>query len=408
MNLFKKQPKTQYIALDIGTGKAKALQYDFESSTGNLYVKGIGLNQHREGNIHYGNITNTQEVAQTIYHTIVESNHLESLADQALVIGTSGIYTEDRTYHMSHIRTKVNRKISRKEFQEIFGIVAERLVSEHATLMRSFRQTMVLAQSSIKEVRIDDIPVTNPIGVTGSKVDLIVHNTYVPEDHLKQITQISQEIQIPVAGVFSETYATTKLLVDSFAGESLSMVLVDVGAWNTNVSVIQKNELKYSNSYSIGGHHFTRQLADHLETNNHEAEVLKLQYSQAQLPKNISLKIADLIKEDIRYWSAGLTLALEEASQALQTDLPSHIVLYGGGASLIGLKESLEYGNWYQDLAFGSKPLVSIFQPKSLPTVVDNTNKLGGPEHINLLGLANISARMEEENLFYDSKFNTL
>jgi cell division ATPase FtsA len=391
MKLFRKPPQTQYIALDIGTGVAKALQYEFEAETGNLYVKGIGQNQHREGNLEYGSITNTQEVAQTLYHTIVESNHLESSTDQALIIGSSGIYNENRTFQMSHIRSNKTKKITPKEFQEIFSIISSRLDTEHAIIMKTLRQSMVLAQSSIKEVKIDDMQVSQPIGMVGSKVDLTIHNTYVPEEFLHQITQISQEINIPVAGIFSETYATTKLLLDSFQGESLSMILVDVGTWNTNVAVIQKNELMYSNAYSIGGYHFTRQLAD-----------------QARLSKKISMQIADVIKEDIRYWCSGLTLSLEEAFQKKKDSLPGHIVLYGGGAGLIGLKESLEFGNWYQDLTFISKPLVSIFQPKSLPTIIDNTNKLNTPEHINVLGLANIGARLKVENLLYDSKFNTL
>ncbi len=102
--------------------------------------------------------------------------------------------------------------------------------------------------------------------------------------------------------------------------------------------------------------------------------------------------------EDIKLWLKGIECSLEET--ASNTELPERIILFGGGASLMGIKEGLEFGNWYKTIAESYKPSVSIFYPKSLPHIVDETDRLNDPRFIPLLGLLHVGSRMTQYNAF--------
>ena len=71
---------------------------------------------------------------------------------------------------------------------------------------------------------------------------------------------------------------------------------------------------------------------------------------------------------------------------------PTHIFLYGEGATLLGVKESLEYSTWYKSLTLTQKPSLSILTPKQFVHVVDMTSHMEGSKFVDMLGLVHLSS----------------
>lgn len=70
----------------------------------------------------------------------------------------------------------------------------------------------------------------------------------------------------------------------------------------------------------------------------------------------------------------------------------THIFLYGEGATLLGVKESLEYSTWYKSLSLTQKPSLSILTSKQFSHIVDMTSHIEGSRFVGMLGLLHLSS----------------
>lgn len=398
--MFRKKRITNTpIVVDLGSREVKVLTFSEDSQTHNVVVHGVGSSRISPGKMLHGCLSEPYEVITAIENAYIEAKSPHQQQDSLTILtGVSGIMMDVVCSQIDHEREHPHKKIKPKEWAATLDKIRCRIDEEEYRSSKQHNAPMGLAQSSIEHLLVDGVPTKDVVFGTGREIGFHLFNTYVPEKHLESLTRVSEELNIPIQGAFHTMYGVSRLILDHHQNPQLSMVLIDVGEDHTDVAIVLDGFLKEVQSFSIGGQTFTQRIADTFEISFEEAESIKKEYSLAQLPRNISTKITDVLTADIKLWLQGVECSLEKVASDMR--LPERMILFGGGASLIGIKEGLEFGNWYKNLSESYKPHVSVFYPKSLPHIVDETDVLNDPKYIPLLGILHVGSRMNQESTF--------
>ena len=139
--------------------------------------------------------------------------------------------------------------------------------------------------------------------------------------------------------------------------------------------------------FAIGGRSFTKRIAQVANVSFEKAEEMKIAYADGTLgPKGTKL-VEEAVNADIEVWISGVQLSLAEFDKV--DHLPAKIMLCGGGTGLPQIIMALK-SDWYKQLPFARKPVVSHISPSEVNRVVDRTGKLISYADITPMGLANL------------------
>jgi hypothetical protein len=105
-------------------------------------------------------------------------------------------------------------------------------------------------------------------------------------------------------------------------------------------------------------------------------------------------------------WLDGLELAL--AGMAGHEALPSRILLAGGGSQLPELAAALGRPAWARRLPFVRPPEVGNLPPREVRGLVDQTQRLIGPQDVPVMCLARLSAAVDFPETLQDRLLKTI
>jgi len=176
-------------------------------------------------------------------------------------------------------------------------------------------------------------------------------------------------------------------------------------AWETGQPEIEIRLVNaLVNEVRIDGYQVTKRISKTLGLSLVEAEAIKIKHAQQQLSQGVQRKIREILEGDIKIWSKGIELILEEFNQA--EFFPPLILLCGGGSLLPGIKNILRresvQGQWLNKFPFTQKPKIRFIHSDQINNIIDQTKTLKGPENITPLALANLTleiATSEEKAL---------
>ena len=381
-----KKSTTQGFALDIGSREVKMIAYEKTADTNNLKLLGSGHASINDHSLEHGRIRDVSDITQA-----VNTAYLEAKFDDQkypVTAGVSGVVIDTVCIEITERRQQTKKKIKPKEWKEWMQYIIHRLDQEEYHSERQYKVDMEMAHSSLEHMTIDGRSIDHPIKEMGEKMVFDIFTAYAPKDHLDGLKYTTEYIQMPFNGAFHNQYAVARMVLDYYKYPSPSLILVDIGDSHTDICLIIEGHIVSILSFSIGGYSFSQTLMNTFDLSIEEADTLKAEYSQARLPRHITDKITDVLTDDIKLWLQGFEVALAEISSHIS--LPDRVVIYGGGASLLGMKEAIEYGNWYKSIGEQYKPKVSLFSPRMLAHVIDDTGVLNHPRYIPLLGLIHV------------------
>ncbi|MBI5412218.1 hypothetical protein HZA43_03510 [Candidatus Peregrinibacteria bacterium] len=408
-NFFHRQKKeAAFVALDIGTTVIKALIFTVEQKYNKkgeqigkrAIIQGMGKVSHFLNDIHNTAITDVASVANSAKRAILEAIvKIPRLVPQKFIMGVGGEFVRGITMVMEYKREEGKEtKIDLSELQNIvhklqwkaFGESRKALSEE----MGYPEIDIKLIESAIVDIAIDGYKVSNPLGFQGKTIQLSIFNAFAPLVHFEALQAIVSEINLESLGIVSEPYALSRCL-NEYSSEK-SVILIDVGGFSTDLTLLEKGVLSGTKIFSIGSHTITKRIATELNISLEEAEKIKLAYTSDKLEKKSKKWIEKIIVEDISVWLSGLILALSDFQQIKV--LPSKILLCGGGAYLSEIKEALTQTKWYQKLPFYEKPEIAFITPSHLTNnLIDETRQLKNNEDIIPLSLVNSGLELLEE-----------
>ncbi|HEX7259564.1 MAG TPA: cell division FtsA domain-containing protein [Candidatus Saccharimonadia bacterium] len=386
----KKSDSEQYIvALDIGTEFVKAL---IGRVNGNqIEIIGAGRQHQRLTDMASGAVTDIAGVVDNCDAALKQAEEMAGVVAKDVVLGIAGELVKGTSTTIKYKRTDAQTHIEMSELRKILERVQERAFEKaRETLAWETGQQEIdvkMVNTAIVDVQIDGYRVTNPIGFQGRDVSIQLFNAFAPMVHIGALQQVGNNLDLNIINIAAEPFAVAK----SVGGEDtsdFSAIFIDIGGGTTDIAVVDNGGVEGTKMFGIGGRSFTKRIAQMMGISFEKAEELKLEYSAGKLAHVKDHEaVKEAVKADINVWLSGVELSLAEFTKI--DHLPAKILLCGGGTGLPEIMQALK-SDWYKELPFARKPIISHIQPSMVSRVVDKTGQLTSYADITPMGLANL------------------
>ncbi len=179
----------------------------------------------------------------------------------------------------------------------------------------------------------DGKTVEDPVGKFSSNFTLTAQIILAEKDYMKQLKSVFRKAGIEMDGIVPTTLAQRNLVLDTNELNDNVMIL-DIGAGNTEIGVFNGSSFIYTNTIALGGDNITSDIAYVLGISAEEADKLKRQYGLAlksfidndnnivlntckeENNKNKTIKSSDLVEI--------IEARIEEIFSLVNKDITSH------------------------------------------------------------------------------------
>jgi len=156
----------------------------------------------------------------------------------------------------------------------------------------------------------------------------------VPKETVDEYTSILAASGLrPIALVMESGCLGRCLLPSDFSGSS-SVIIVDVGARTTIISIFIPEGIYFSMNVTVAGNEFSRKIADELKIKFPEADKLKIKYGVAE--KDDKLGVGKIIKAELEPIMKGIKEAISYHKFKLGQE-PNKVLVVGGTSKMTGL-----------------------------------------------------------------------
>ncbi|HEX6474758.1 MAG TPA: cell division FtsA domain-containing protein [Candidatus Limnocylindria bacterium] len=387
------QPGPQALtALDVGTEFAKALVVALEERDGVLtgVVRGVGRQRQGLSHMQSGTVSDIDAVVVNCRKALDEAEQMAGLRPGSAVIGIAGELvkgtTSVRTVHRDQPQTPLSQAELERVVQRAQSEALDEAESRIAWESGVERMEVRLVHAAIVEMKIDGYPVSNPIGFTGSQLELAVFNAFAPMVHLGALQSVAHQLGLQLLGVIAEPYAVATCLDPGELGDA-GAVFVDIGGGTTDVALVRHGGIAGTKMLALGGRAFTKGLAERFGLSFTRAEMLKLAASADALPENVPAdSLQEALAEDAAVWRRGVELMVSDLADGEL--LPARVYLCGGGAELPQVAEVLSNDDWWKRLPFARKPQVAALRPEEVAGLRDATASLATRQDVTPMALA--------------------
>ncbi|MCF7836177.1 rod shape-determining protein [Candidatus Gracilibacteria bacterium] len=381
------------LALDIGTEFVKALIYRIEENHG--FVIGYAKVRQKMGDMAAGSVSNIAGVTETAAAAIEQAARIAGTQPEQAVMGIAGELVCGATTTISYTREDPQLRIELPELRAIVQRVQTRAFDKvRRELSRDTGHNEIdvkLVNAAIIDSKIDGQRASNPIGFQGSQVTLSVFNSFAPLVHFGALQTIAAELELDLLTIAAEPFAVARCLT----GEDLSAIFIDVGGGTTDLALLRNGGELTTKMFAVGGRTFTKRISHSLNVSHDEAERIKIDYSQNKLSDRRQKIIQNALAGDIEVWVAGVEVALAEMMGG--QELPSQILLCGGGSKLPEIKKILSAPEFTESLPFGVRPKIKFLCPDDVTNFTDQTRLIRTVQDVTPLALANLGLGLAGE-----------
>lgn len=377
------------VALDIGTEFVKALTGRVNGNQ--VEIIGVGRQHQRLTDMQSGAVTDIAGVVDNCDAALRQAEQMSGVVAKDAVLGIAGELVKGTSTTIKYKRTDPQSRIEMAELRQILDRVQERAFERaRETLAWETGQQEIdvkMVNTAIVDVQIDGYRVTNPIGFQGRDVSIQLFNAFAPMVHIGALQQVANNLDLNVINIAAEPFAVAKSVGGEDAAD-FSAIFIDIGGGTTDIALVDNGGVEGTKMFGIGGRSFTKRIAGVAGVSFDQAEEMKLEYSAGKLPHAGDRQaVEQAVNADIKVWLSGVELSLSEFTKV--DHLPAKILLCGGGTGLPQIMEALK-GDWYKNLPFARKPIISHINPTMVSRIKDMTGQLTSYADITPMGLANI------------------
>lgn len=218
-----------------------------------------------------GKIINEEEVIKTVIKTLEDAESESNLKINSAYIT---IYGKDVTIVQNSITKEVKDRYSGISAKDVSSAIMQAKdidVPEGKTIIDIVAEKFVL----------DDGKITaDPIGSFCSSFTLKAQIVLANKEFIRQIHNIFRKSDLEIDGIVPITLAEKNVVLDTNEMNDNVMIL-DIGAGNTEIGVFEGSEFIYTNTIPLGGDNITNDIALCLNISQDEADKLKRQYGLA-------------------------------------------------------------------------------------------------------------------------------
>jgi cell division protein FtsA len=385
------------LAVDIGTEFIKTVL--FIVNEGVVEVIGYDRAPQRPNAMRGALIINLEEVIDVVDVSIGKVIQMaEHILDEAVkapthvILGIAGELVKGVPIVVNVERDKPNQKITEVEIdrileqirQETFESALEEIAYDTGIQTSQIQEIDTIVNS----VYIDGVKVDSPFGFSGKDLVYRVFSTFAPKIHLDSIKQVAKALGLRIDRVVVEPYALA-LALEKSKRENFSGIFIDIGGGTTDIALVDQGAIAGTKMFALGGRVFTKRLQLDLNLPYHEAERMKIDYTDQKLTEFESKQVRQAVEKDMPIWLDGVEISLAEFNEIDR--FPSQIYLCGGGTLLPEIQQKLLAHPWIQVLPFGKFPRVEYLFPNQVANVIDRTKKATHQVDVTPLALARMA-----------------
>ncbi len=185
---------------------------------------------------------------------------------------------------------------------------------------------------ALSEVVLDWLPL--PFPITNEKDSFQVLVAATRAEALSALKEVAKKAGIIVHGYELEVFAQIRALV---ASEISSVLIVDIGALKTRVSIVRQGVVYNSRMLNFSSHAITSSIARSLSVDFETAEAMKKQHGISGTDPRVSQILEPLATQLV----TEIQAILHEYETTYMTTVEK-IVILGGGIQMLGLFEFIE------------------------------------------------------------------
>ena len=218
-----------------------------------------------------GKIINEEEVSLSVAKTIKEAEETAEFKINSAYVTIPG---KEVTIVQNSILKELKDKfagISLRDVQSAIMQAKDIEIPEGKTIIDIVPSEVILDNGKV---------VTDPIGNLSSNFTLKAQVILANKDYVRQLTSIFKRVGIEIDGIVPTALAEKNLVLDTNELYD-NVMLLDIGAGNTEIGVFEGNDFTYTNTIPLGGDNITNDISLVLNITEEEAEKLKKQYGLA-------------------------------------------------------------------------------------------------------------------------------
>lgn len=349
------------VAIDVGTYKVVTVIAKVDE-----FVNVLGVSEVKSSGIRKGQIVNIEEAVSAINNSLEAAERMAGYSASQVVASIGGSQIESQNSRGVVAVSTPSGEITQSDLTRVIDAAkAVSMPSTREIIHVLPRNYIVDGQEGIKD----------PSGMSGVRLEVDTHIISANSISVRNLEKSFSQVGVDVDNFVFSGYASS-LSVLSDTEKELGVVLIDIGAGTTDISIYADGSVAYSSVLAIGARHITNDLAIGLRISLESAEKIKLHLSQLASGKKITrpdddeeevvkskevkssdeidLSMLDLPEELRKVSQKTLVdgiirprlneiftmVGLEIKKSGFGGQTPAGIVITGGGAMTVGIKDA--------------------------------------------------------------------
>lgn len=348
------------VGIDVGTYKIVTVVAKVIESV----VQVLGVSEVKSQGIRKGQVVDIEEAVGAINASLEAAERMAGYSASHVIVSLGGNQIESQNSRGVVAISDPKGEITSTDLLRVIDAAKAISIPSTREIIHVLpRNYIVDGQEGIKD----------PVGMSGIRLEVDTHIITANGVSVRNLEKAFSEVGVDVDSFAFSGYASS-LSVLSDTEKELGVVLVDIGAGTTDISIYTEGSVSYSSVLAIGARHVTNDLAIGLRISLESAEKIKLFLSQDQSRKIVRTEDVETGEEGEKTKSSdeidlsplGLPEEIRKASQKTLVDgiirprlneictmigleikksgfggqTPAGIVLTGGGALTVGIRDS--------------------------------------------------------------------
>lgn len=345
--------------IDVGSSKIATLIASVDES-GKINL--IGVSSTASKGVKKTQVVDIEEAVAAITDSVEAAERMAGYSISHSFVSLGGPQIESVNQHAVVAVSEPEEEIKESDIKRVNDAARAMPLPSSREILHVIPRTFTVdGQQGIKD----------PIGMTGVRLETETHIITGSATAMRNLVKCVSEVGIEVTElVFSGIASALSVLTDT--EKELGVVLVDIGGETTDVVIFIDGSVAYSSVIPIGARHITSDMAVGLRVSLQSAEKIKLSLGKLQKPPAVSdgeenkkkkeeegIDVKSLgIEEDIQKISRKAVVdgiikprlqeifkyvGKELKKSGFGTQIPSGLVLCGGGAQTVGILDQAKY-----------------------------------------------------------------
>lgn len=343
------------VGIDVGTYKIVTIIAKIVENTVNV----LGVAEVKSQGIRKGQVVDIEEAVGAINTSLEAAERMAGYSASHALVSLGGSQIESQNSRGVVAVSAPQGEITPEDLARVIDAAKAISIPSTREIIHVLpRNYIVDGQEGIKD----------PVGMSGIRLEVDTHIITALNVSVRNLEKAFSEVGVDVDNFAFSGYASS-LAVLSDTEKELGVVLVDIGAGTTDISIYAEGSVAYSSVLAIGARHVTNDLAIGLRISLESAEKIKLFLSQNQgkrivkaedegekgkpsdeidlTPLNLPEEIRKVSQKTLidgiirpRLNEICTMIGLEIKKSGFGGQTPAGIVLTGGGALTVGIRDS--------------------------------------------------------------------